>query len=84
MLLPIAIDLSNGTPYAVYFPSLYGCNAVGDSIETAIINAIEAAEEHIEILLEDGDSLPHPINIHDLMQLQEYQQCVWKLIQINA
>lgn len=83
MLLPIAIDLSNGAPYAVYFPSLYGCNAVGKSIEAAIKNAIEAAEDHIEILLEDNEPLPPPINIHDLMQLQEYRQCVWKLIEIN-
>jgi predicted RNase H-like HicB family nuclease len=82
MLLPIAIDLSNGAPYAVYFPSLYGCNAVGDSLDEAIKNAIEAAEDYIEILIEDDEPLPHPINIHELMRLQEYTQCVWKLIEI--
>lgn len=83
MLLPIAIDLSNGTPYAVYFPSLLGCNAVGNSIEAAIKNAIEAAGEQITILLEDDEPLPQSINIQDLMHLKEYQQCVWKLIEVN-
>ncbi|OTG97677.1 type II toxin-antitoxin system HicB family antitoxin [Acinetobacter sp. ANC 4973] len=83
MLLPIAINFSDGLPYSVLFPSLPGCNSMGNSLEEAIVNAVEAATTHIEILLEDGESVffdtPH---IQDLMALNEYKDCVWALIDV--
>ena len=84
MLLPIAINFAEGLPYPVLFPSLPGCNSMGDSLEDAIKNAIEAAKAHIEILLEDGDKVFYGTpNIQDLMTLNEYNQCVWALIEIK-
>ncbi|WP_291370283.1 MULTISPECIES: type II toxin-antitoxin system HicB family antitoxin [unclassified Acinetobacter] len=83
LLQPIAIDLSEGKPYAVYFPSLPGCNAIGNSIEEALQNAMEAATAHLEILIEDGDELPHSANINELMLLSEYKQCVWALLELK-
>lgn len=83
ILQSIAIDLSEGSPYAVYFPSLPGCNAIGNSIEEALKNAEEAATSHIEILIEDGDDIPFSANINELMLLQEYKQCVWALLEIH-
>jgi predicted RNase H-like HicB family nuclease len=85
MLLPIAINFAGGLPYPVLFPSLPGCNSMGDSLEDAIKNALEAATSHVEILLEDGDEIfiPTP-NIQDLMTLKEYKECVWTLIEINV
>lgn len=84
MLLPIAINFSEGSPYAVLFPSLPGCNAMGGSLENAIENAKEVARDHIEILIEDGEKifLDTP-NIQDLMMLNEYKECVWALIEIQ-
>lgn len=84
MLLPIAINFSGGLPYSVLFPLLPGCNSMGDSLEEAIENAIEAATAHIEILLEDGDKFFFDIpNIQDLMILNEYKDCVWALIDLS-
>ena len=83
MLLPIAINFSGGLPYSVLFPSLPGCNSMGGSLEEAIDNAIEAASTHIEILLEDGESVFFgTTNIQDLMTLNEYNGCVWALINV--
>lgn len=83
MLLPIAINFSDGLPYSVLFPSLPGCNSMGASLEKAIKNAIEAATTHIEILLEDGETIFVNIpNIQDLMTLNEYKDCVWALIDV--
>ena len=67
MLLPIAINFSGGLPYSVLFPSLPGCNSMGDSIENAIENAIEAATVHIEILLEDRTKYNKGYYIENLM-----------------
>jgi predicted RNase H-like HicB family nuclease len=83
MLLPIAINFSGGLPYSVLFPSLPGCNSMGNSLEDAIENAIEAATIHIEILLEDNEPVFLDIpNIQELMTLNEYKECVWMLIDI--
>jgi predicted RNase H-like HicB family nuclease len=85
MLLPIAINFSCGLPYSVLFPSLPGCNSMGDSLEKAIENAIGAATDHIEILLEDGEQIFFDIpNIQDLMTLNEYKDCVWALIDLSV
>jgi len=83
LLQPIAIDLSEGKPYAVYFPSLPGCNAIGNSIEEALKNAMEAATAHLEILSEDGDEIPQSANISELMLLSEYKKCVWALLELE-
>ena len=83
MLLPIAINFSGGLPYSVLFPSLPGCNSMGNSLEDAIENAIEAATIHIEILLEDNEPIFLDIpNIQELMTLNEYKECVWMLVDI--
>lgn len=84
MLLPIAINFADGLPYAVLFPSLPGCNSVGESIEKAIENAVEAATAYIEILVEDGEFILFDTpNIQELMTLNEYKDCVWALIDIE-
>lgn len=83
LLQPIAIDLSEGKPYAVYFPSLPGCNAIGNSIEEALKNAMEAATAHLEILSEDGVEIPQSANISELMLLSEYKKCVWALLELE-
>jgi predicted RNase H-like HicB family nuclease len=84
MLLPIAINFSEEFLYAVLFPSLPGCNAMGKSLKGAIANAIEAATSHIEILLEDDEPVFFDVpSIHDLMILQEYKDCVWILIDVR-
>ncbi|MFW1860093.1 type II toxin-antitoxin system HicB family antitoxin [Acinetobacter defluvii] len=80
---PVAIDISEGKPYAVYFPLLPGCHTIGDSIENALENAKEAATAHIEILINDEETIPHSININELMLLQEYKLCVWALLKIT-
>jgi predicted RNase H-like HicB family nuclease len=84
MLLPIAINFADGLPYAVLFPSLPGCNSMGESLESAIENAVEAAKSYVDILIEDGEPLLFDTpNIQDLMTLNEYKDCVWALIDIQ-
>jgi predicted RNase H-like HicB family nuclease len=84
ILQPVAIDLAEGKPYAVYFPSLPGCNAIGNSIEEALQNAREAATAHLEILIEDEDEIPVSANISELMLLLEYKHCIWALLELEV
>jgi len=84
MFIPIAINHSLDNNYAVLFPTLPGCNSMGNTINEAIENAIEAAQGYIEIMFEDGLEIEEPIyNIHELMLYKEYNDCVWKIINLE-
>lgn len=44
----------------VVFPDSPGCVSVGDSVQDAAIQAVEALALHVEGMLADGDELPVP------------------------
>lgn len=46
--------------YAAYFPELPGCITVGESIEEAAANAVEAKRAWLEAALEEGIAIPLP------------------------
>lgn len=84
MFLPIALDYSLEGNYAVLFPTLPGCNSMGNTIHEAIENAKEAAQGYIEIMFEDGARIePALYNLHELMLYKDYENCVWKVIEID-
>jgi len=53
--------------FGVFFPDLPGCTSGGDTIEEAVRNAEEAARGHIEILVEDGESVPAPSDLRQIV-----------------
>lgn len=46
--------------YAAYFPELPGCITMGDTIEEAATNAVEAKRVWLEAALEDNIPIPMP------------------------
>ena len=46
--------------YAAYFPELPGCITMGDTIEEAATNAVEAKRIWLEAALEDNIPIPMP------------------------
>lgn len=52
--------------FVVSFPELPGCITCGETIETAIANALDAKKSWLETALEDG------IDIHEPNSLEEY------------
>lgn len=57
--MEIVPDVDEGG-YAVCFPDLPGCVTTGDSIESAVSNALDAKRAWIEAALEDGISIAEP------------------------
>lgn len=51
--------------FVVSFPDLPGCMSVGDSVEEAYKNAVDAKKVWIEAALEDGILINEPSNIDD-------------------
>ena len=54
-----AIVIERGdTSYGAYVPDLPGCVAVGETREEAVKLIHEAIEAHLELLREEGESVP--------------------------
>ena len=48
------------TSYGAYIPDLPGCVAAGDTREEAISLITEAVNDHVELMLEHGETVPEP------------------------
>ena len=57
--MEIVPDLEEGG-YVVSYPDLPGCLTCGETIETAIMNAIDAKKVWLEAALEDGITINEP------------------------
>jgi predicted RNase H-like HicB family nuclease len=55
--------------YGVSFPDLPGCVTAGLTLDDARALAQEALSLHLEGLLEDGEALPSPSSLEDIMKV---------------
>ena len=51
--------------YVISFPDLPGCITVGETIETAVANAIDAKKAWLEAAIEDGIEIRKPDSLDD-------------------
>ena len=51
--------------YAVSFPELPGCMTCGDTLESAVKNAVDAKRAWLEAAIEDGTEIKEPERIED-------------------
>ena len=58
--------------YGVSFPDFPGCITAGANLEEAREMAIEALNFHIEGMREDGDPLPAPSSLDDVMRQDQF------------
>lgn len=66
------IDTEPGADYGVSFPDFPGCFSLGQSADEAAHNAVEALELHIEGMVEDGEPIPEPMSLDDIMADPEW------------
>jgi predicted RNase H-like HicB family nuclease len=67
--------------YGVSFPDLPGVITAGSTVDEARDMAAEALALHLEGLAEDGDALPEPSSLEDIMANRENKDAVAVLIQ---
>ena len=58
----VAIIGKTGNCYAAHLPDLPGCIAAGDTFEETRNLIEEAANFHVEGMLEHGETIPEPLN----------------------
>jgi len=66
--------------FGVSFPDFPGCITAGSSIDEAKDMAHDALSLHVKGLLEDGESIPAPSKLEDIMDDPEYSDAVAILV----
>ena len=66
--------------FGVSFPDFPGCATAGETMEEARVMAEEALTFHIEGMLEDGDAIPEPSSLEDIMRVRENKDAVAFLV----
>jgi predicted RNase H-like HicB family nuclease len=56
--------------YGAYVPDLPGCVTVGDTLVETEANIREAIAAHIELMREDGDTIPRPTSLTGYVEIE--------------
>ncbi len=83
MRYPVVIHKDTDTDYGVTIPDLPGCFSAGDTIDDALVEAVEAIECHIEGLLLDGEPIPTPKSIEFHQNNPDYSDGIWALVAVD-
>lgn len=78
----LAEKVSDG--YSVFFPDFPGFGSAGDNLEEVRKNAKEGLVAHIELMVEDGESIPNPASLDNVMRLSDAKGCIPLIISIIA
>ncbi len=70
--------------FTVFFPDFPGFGSEGGTLEEARQNAREGLIAHLELMLEDGESIPKPLLLDDVVQLSESKGCILLTVAIVA
>jgi predicted RNase H-like HicB family nuclease len=73
-----------GTDYGVEFPDFPGCITAGKSLEQARRMAREALIFHIGGMVEDGDRIPEPLSLDEIMADPNHVDSVAVLVDVAA
>jgi predicted RNase H-like HicB family nuclease len=57
------------TGFSAYAPDLPGCIATGRTLEQTRQRMHEAVELHLESMREDGDPIPTPFHVADMLEV---------------
>ena len=69
--------------YGVYFPDFPGCITAGSSLDEARIMAKEALDFHVEGLLQDGERIPAPSTLDDIMAKEKNRDALPFLVDLT-
>ena len=84
MKLPVAIHKDEGSVFGVTVPDVPGCFSYGESVEEALQNVEEALRSHLEIRVEDGETVEiMPSSIQALQADADYTGAVWALVDVD-
>ncbi len=83
MRYPVVIHKDPESCYGVTVPDLLGCFSAGDTIEDALIHAVEAIECDLEGLLLDGEPIYTPKDVAFHTKNPAYADGLWKTVSVD-
>lgn len=69
--------------YGVSFPDFPGCITAGGTLDEAKDMAVEALTGHIRCLLEDGEAIPSPSSLENIMANPDFADGVAFLVSVS-
>jgi predicted RNase H-like HicB family nuclease len=70
--------------YGVSFPDFPGCITAGTDLDEACREAVEALAFHVSGMMEDGDDIPEPSSLEQVMQDKDNRDGVAVLVPLEA
>jgi predicted RNase H-like HicB family nuclease len=83
MRYPVVLHKDHETVYGVTVPDLPGCFSAGDTVDEALVNAVEAIECHLESLVIDGEQIPTPKTVEDYFDNLDLAEGIWALVEVD-
>ena len=84
MRFPIVIHKDRDSDYGVTVPDLPGCFSAGETVDEALLNAVEAIECHVEGLLIDGEAIPAARTVEHHRRTRAFKDGVWALVDVDV
>jgi predicted RNase H-like HicB family nuclease len=75
------IHKDTDSDYGVSFPDLPGCVTAGATLDEARAMAVEALALHLDGLIDDGDPIPEPSTLEEIMADRENRDGVAVLVE---
>lgn len=73
---------TESTAWGVCVPDLPGCFSAGDTMDEAMENARQAIDQHVEIMIEDGVTIPSACPLAALQADPQYMGWVWAVVDV--
>jgi len=70
-----------GSDFGISFPDFPGCVSAGSTLQEALEMGAEALAGHIEIMEEDGEAIPEPSSMDEIMADRDNRDGVAVLVQ---
>lgn len=80
----VVIHKDPNSDYGVTVPDLPGCFSAGETVDDALLQAVEAIETHIEGLLLDGEPVPTPKTIEYHHVNPDFADGLWALVSVDV
>ena len=75
------IHKENDSDFGVFFPDFPGCITAGETLDEAYRMAAEALALHLQGMAEDGEAIPEPSRLEDIMAAPDNRDGVAVLVE---
>ncbi|MEZ4589688.1 MAG: type II toxin-antitoxin system HicB family antitoxin [Chloroflexota bacterium] len=84
MRFPIVLHKDTDSDYGVTVPDLPGCFSAGETVDDALLEAVEAIEAHLEGMMLDSEPIPAPKSIEFYKDNPDFAGGLWAIVDVDV